>query len=336
MISILSYLNQNNAKPRDKARVDPTQAFGALSVNLLDGILRQVLSGEGFGTLRRELEETRESLLRAETAEQISRVEATVARILAQYRADTQQAAMAQAVEVQHIFAMLNHALIVMAEGRDRSVSRLSEIQDTLQRTSRIPDIVALKSALADTVKFVERESAEAKIAISAELARLESEVGEAREFLSGARGELAGHADGVARIKEAATILGPGQAVYALVYLCDRLTGITQRYGAAVTEEFIFRIIRERLQPIHPSAMVYRWTSSGLVAVFVQQRDLAALQDKLAPLNRTPIVHRAALGNRTAVLTLAPSHLLLESGPGGAAQMLEQVDRFTRAESQG
>ena len=334
MISIFNHLYRSDGTRRAEAEGGGPEALGRFTLGLLENISRYVLTGDGFEELRRQLDETREALIHAESRDAISGAESTVARILAEYRGDSQQAAMAQAVEIQHIFALLNHALIVMSDGRDRSVSRLSEIQNQLERTSKLRDIVAMKSALADTVKFVEREASEARKVVTEELARLETEVGAAREFVANTRSELAGRAEGIAKIREALQNVGPGQAVYVLAYQCSHLSAITQRYGAHVTEEMTFRVIRERLQPVAATAPVYRWTPSGLIGVFVRQRGLAALEAEVGELNRGPVVHRVARGNRTAVLTMAPSRLVLEGSAGAPAPIVEQLDKFLGATS--
>lgn len=331
MISIFHNRYRSDGTRRSEADGGASEALGRLALGLIENVCRYVLTGDGYEKLRQQMDGTREALLQAGSEEAIGQADSAVARILAEYRADSQQAAMAQAVEVQHIFALLNHALIVMSDGRDRSVSRLSDIQTQLERTSKLRDIVAMKSALADTVKFVEREASEARKVVTEELARLETEVGAARDFMANTRTELAGRAEGIAKIREWIPLAGPDQAVYAVAYQCSNLTAITQRYGANVSEEMTFRVIRERLQPVAPSAPVYRWTPSGLVAVFVRQRGLAALEAEVMAVNKSPVVHRVARGNRTAVLTMAPSRLVVE-GSGAQEAIVAQLDKFMGA----
>jgi hypothetical protein len=327
MISIFNRLYFVEGK-RGSDSAGPSEALCALLMGVLDGIGRHVLAGDGSGPLRQQFDEVKDCILRAESPEQLSQAEAAICRILASHRAETVRLATAQALEVQNIFAMLNQALIAMAEGRDRSVSRLSEIQNTLQRANMMRDILALKAALADTVRFVERENEEAKKSVNDELARLEVEVGKARESLQ-SRTQIAGRPEGVARIEESLRLLTTGQALYAVAYVCPRLTGIAQRYGPQVTDELIFRVIRERLQPLAPAGSVYRWTPGGLVVVVERPRNLTAVQSSVSALNRGPVVHKAALGNRTAVLTISPSVVVLEGTTGPPAQIVDQLDRF-------
>jgi hypothetical protein len=251
-------------------------------------------------------------------------------RILAQQTEAGQQHAVGQAIEMQHIFAMLNQALIVLAEGKDRSVARLNRIQESLQQASMIDDMVALKFSLSDTVRFVKAEASQTQESSTQELARFEEEVVKTREFLGSTRMELAGRPEGVTRITESLQSVAPGEGLYLVAFLLDRLQSFIQRYGPSVAEEVVFRLIKERLQPVALGNTTFRWTSSSLVAVFSRPRDLAALRSKVTSLNSSPLVHRIALGNRTAVLTIMPSHLVAEGVPGSPSLLVEQVDRFT------
>jgi hypothetical protein len=153
--------------------------------------------------------------------------------------------------------------------------------------------------------------------------------VSKAREFIGSTRVELAGRAEAIARIAECSQNLLPGEAVYVVAYLFERQHAVTQRYGPAVAEELIFRLIKERLQPVASASTMYRWSPSSLMGVFRRRRDLEALQLEVINLNRTPVVHRIALGNRTAVLTVAPSHLVAEAAPDSPALLIEQLDKF-------
>ena len=334
MISIFEQRYRSDRTDSTQSNRDPSEAIYKLLRGLLENINRYVLIGDGLAPHRQQVDQVKDSLMQAESAEEISQAEVGVSGILAKYRGDTQQAAMVQAIEVQHIFAILNHALIVMAEGSDRSVSRLSEIQNTLQRTSKMRDLVAMRSSLSDTMKFVEKEAAESRKVVTEELARLQADVGKAREYMGNAGAVLAGRTEAIARIGETLQSLIDGQGLYALAYVCERLSGITQRYGSKVAEELVFRVIRERLEPVARAAFLYRWTSSGLVAVFTRQRDLVAVEREVADLNRGPVVHRVALGNRTAVLTMVPSRLVLEGCPGFPSRLVDQLDSFIGARS--
>jgi len=123
-----------------------------------------------------------------------------------------------------------------------------------------------------------------------------------------------------------------PDQAIYVVAFAFNNLNALVQRYGPDAIEDLIFRLIRERIQPLARANSAYRWTPQSLVGVFQRSRDLTALRSEASALNRSPLVHRISLGNRIAVLTLSPSHLVAEGQTGLAEALIEEVDRFTGA----
>jgi len=306
------------------------EPFRALCNGIIKCINHSVLTGDGCEGPRSELSRLTLGLTIEAKEEETAQVLDLISRVLSNHQSAARQTALDQAVEVQHIFAMLNQALIVLAEGSDRSVSRLSRIQELLQRTSQIKDIVALKASLSDTVKFVEAESIQTRDTASEHLAQFQTEVGKARVFLGNSKVEMAGRPEGITRISEGLRSLPAGQAMYAVAYVFDRLQAVKLRYGPEIADEMIFRIIKERVQPVSPANSSYRWTSSSIVGIFERPREMDALRLEVANLNRTPLVHKVTLGNRTAVLTISPSHLVTE-GISNPENFAKQVDDFTK-----
>jgi hypothetical protein len=334
VISIRRYLNteqRNQAAGPEPDSHSPAELC-ALLAGVLECISQFVLTGEANEAPRSRLLEVKEALRPDLKPEEAARAAESVSSILAAHHAFSQRAGVAQLVEAQHIFGMLNQALVVLADGNDQGFSRLFKIQESLQRTAKMRDMPSLKASLAETVQFIETESANARETAARELGRFETEVASGRAFLGATPLELAGRPEGVTEIAESLKSLIPGEALYLLAYLCDRLSAVTQRYGPGVTDELISHLIRERLKPVMPENTMYRWTPSSLVAVFSRPRDAEKLRSEVAKLNRTPLVHKMTLGGRTAVLTLSPSHLVAEGLSGPPAALIEQVDRFTRS----
>src|ERR1022692_3905585 len=162
MISIRKYLYSDSAKTSQAVAVDSesTQALYGFASDVLKCIDQHVLSGEQCAPLRSQLIQLRDGLRLDWTTEEASQAAEAVGRTLAQQKAATQQSAVSQAIEMQHIFAMLNQALIVLAGGNDRSIARLNRIQESVQQACQIEDMVALKFSLSDTVRFVKAEAA--------------------------------------------------------------------------------------------------------------------------------------------------------------------------------
>jgi hypothetical protein len=329
MISIRRYLDMEPAVRRGPLESETTDTLQALLSGVLEAINQYVLTGYARAAERLKITQLKEAVKPGWSQAETLQAQNSISQILAEYSETNQRSATTLTVEMQHIFAMLNQALVVLAEGRDRSVVRLNKILEALSRISMIEDVVALKSRLAETVRFIEAESAEAHESAAQELAHLEKEVSRTREFLGGMRMELAGRPEGISRIEQSLKKVVAGEAVYLVAFRFDRLQAVSQRYGPGVADELVFRLIKERLEPVAPGEIAYRWTPASLVAVFRRLRGLDALRAEVANLNATALVHRIALGNRTAVMTVTPSHLVAEGMAGPPGPLVEQVDQF-------
>jgi hypothetical protein len=330
MISIKRYLYGKSPEAGAPSQAGASASLLTLCARLFERVGQHVLGTGQQEPLRAQWSELESSLRPEIDDEQVEAIDRSAARILGSYQAAAQQSATRTAVEMQNIVATLNQALMVVAGGSERSVTRLQGLQDSLRGASMLQDIIALKSALVDTVKFVEKELAEERQTVAKEQKGLEARIAQARAAVGNAFSGLPGRPEAVRALSESLQAASGG--AYLVCFLLDRLDAMVHRYGPSVADELILLLIKDRLQAVAPEYTAYRWTASSLVGFFHSERDAKSLRVQLAELNRSPLVHRVPLGNRTAVLTVSPSHLLVEcSGvPAGAAA--QEVDRFTGA----
>ena len=327
MISIRKYLYADGR--RVAAAAAPDAVFG-LYASLFDQVGRHVLTGGPFAALQAQWREA-ESALRPDLAAQAAEtLDGATEGILAGYEALRQEGATSNAVEMRHILGMLDQALAALAGGSDRSQDHLQKIQESLRRASTLSNVVAMRASLAETIRYAEDATVKEEETAKKENAALVERAAEARSLLGRAFRGLAGRHEGVQKIREAWTAAPPEQALYLVAFLVDRLPVIVSRYGAGVAEELLLRLIKERLQPVAAESAAYRWTSASLVGVFYRRRDLTQLREEMIRLNRTPLVHPVALGGRTAVLTLSPSHLVAEGEGDDPEVLIAEADRFT------
>lgn len=329
MISLGKYL-YGPGKKRDEPGVpDSVAALFQFSSSLLVDIQEDVLVGDNYASLRTQLLDLKASLRNDWTPAEESAAESTAKRVVCEYRASVNESTARQAIEIQSIFSTLNQALIVMSEGNDSSVSRLTTIQTALGKACLLDDIVALKSSLSKTLDFIRQEAVVAHEAGTKDIAEFSTQLGKARDFIGNARIKMLGRSEGVTLITE--NLAKEGEPIFVVGYLCDKLQSVALRYGAPIAEELVFHLINERIRPITPEGALFRWTSSSIVATFPSSGDLAKLRSQVTELNRTPLVHRILLGGRTAVLTMSPSQFIAQGKPGEADRIVEQVDRFAQ-----
>jgi len=332
MISIRKYLNQHHGKSSapqpDPAEKDP---LCNLCSTLLEYIGAYVLTGEGSAPARPKIAQLRESLHPRLAPDEAREIQEAVRQILTSHNSSMQDIATRTAVEMRHLAGLLTQAVTLVAAGGERSASGLQKIQDALLRTSRLPDLANLRASLAETIRLANDESARLQTESARDLATFQTDIAEARQLVAqNPNQKLRGRPEGVRNISEGLKSVLPDNAMYVVAFAFNNLNALVQRYGPDAIEDLIFRLIRERIQPLARANSAFRWTPQSLVGVFQRPRDLAQLRSEASVLNRSPLVHRASLGNRIAVLTLSPSHLVAEGQDGLAEALIEEVDRFT------
>lgn len=262
---------------------------------------------------------------------------------LMQSRAKAQENAQKTAAEVQHLVGVLNQALRLMAGGGERSVGRLQTIQGALERTSKIRDVDGLRASLGEAVKWIREEAAREQEAAAKDLRDFGNEVAQARERVAGClEAGLPGRAEAIAAIRRELmqgrgpqTGDGRDGSVCVAVVVIRRMAAIVQRYGPDVVDELFFLLMRERIKTLAPAAVAFRWSSGGAVSVIRSESSTgcADLRAAMDDTNRNPMVHKISLGNRTAVLKIAVSFLVLPGVPGDPDGVVAEIDRFVEVE---
>jgi hypothetical protein len=345
MVSIRKYLDMGdvrNRKPGDEPgsehRAEPAGSPdcavpAGLCAAILDQIGAYVLQGEAASELRARLEAVRAPIQGEITPEQAIRVEEGVRGVLSACAARDRESAQRTAVETQHVVGVLNMALMVLAGGSERSLSRLQRIQASLQRTSLIRDAEGLRASLADATKLIREEAAREQVSAEQDLAGLEAQVVRVRERLAANPvRRLPGRAEAIRALADWPARI-PGATLCLVALSIDQIKALVQRYGPEPVDELFFQLIRERVQPLAPACASWRWSQGCIVSMFEHSGDYERLQADLAELCRAPLVYRMTLGSRTAVLKVAVSHLLtaaprLQCGESPDALVL-QIDKF-------
>ena len=342
MISIRKYLNgprEHRFSETDAERGGPpsSEILASLCSQILEYIGDYVVRGESVSSnaAREEMGRLRASLCSDLLPPESAIIRDGVRRILVQHSSAMQDATTRTAVDMRYLAGILNQAVAMATNGEERSLSGLQKIQETLQRTSRIPDLVSLKAALAETIQWAHDEACRQRAESARELAAFRTEIMEARQLCAQTPHQrLPGRPEAVRSISEGLQSVPPDHALYVIAFAFDQLYAVERKYGPEAAEDVIFRLIRERVQPLAPANSAYRWTPQSLVAVFERPRDLKQLQSAVEALNRAPLVQRISQGNTTALVTLNPSHLVAEGRTGLHDALIEEVDRFTGVRS--
>jgi hypothetical protein len=332
MISIRKYLNSPREIEPERTGPPSSETLSSLCSQVLEYIGDYVVRGES-PTAREEIGRLRALLGSDLLPPESAIIRDGVRRILVQHSSAMQDATMPTAVDMRYLAGILNQAVAMATNGEERSLSGLQKIQETLQRAARIPDLVSLKAALVETIQWAREEACRQRAESARELAAFRTEIMEARQLCAqNPHQRLPGRLEAVRNISEGLQSVPPDHALYVIAFAFDQLHAVTQRYGPEAAEDVIFRLIRERVQPLAPANSAYRWTPQSLVAVFERPSDLKQLQSEAAALNRSPMVQRISSGNRTALVTLSPSYLVAEGRTGLHDVLIAEVDRVTGA----
>jgi hypothetical protein len=338
MISIRKYLDllgnyQSGSDAEPHLLTSGEDPLCSLCSAVLEHVARYVLAGDAWTEARAHLGGLRDSLYIGLLPDESALIQEAVRRILASHLASVQSGATRTAVEMRHLAHLLNEAVMLVANDQERSIAGLKKIHDALLQTSRIPDLITLRASLAETIRLAEDESARQQAESARALATIQTNITEARHLVKqNPNQRLQGRPEGMRDISDTLPTVTQGHALYVVAFVFERLNAVAQRYGPDAVEDVIFRLIRERIQPLAQANSAYRWTQQSVVGVFERPRDLVRVRSEAAALNQAPLVQRIPLGNRTAVLTLKPSHLIAEGRTGMAEALIEEVDRFTCA----
>ncbi len=310
MISIRRYIQEFGSLPTDATGPAPSHVLVDLFASILDYIGVYVFAGE-FTGLRLQLQPPKSRIHPDLTMPEAAEIDESVRASLSDYNRTAQETLQNTAIEMQQMVGVLGHALTVLSSGSERSVSRLRRIQDTLHRASTIQDISALRASLREAVQLIGEESSKERQSSAREREGIETQVVRFRELLAGnPNRRLQNREEGIRAISDSVATQMPGRRIWALVFVFDQLKAITQRYGPEAVDDLFLQLIRERLQPLAPSNTAFRWTESAIVAIAQLERDPEEIRSGMAGLNRTPLVCRVSLGNRTAVLRVGLSHM--------------------------
>lgn len=331
MVSIRKYLNAVDRPRQGQADPAASGVIASLCAGILEHMAAYVLQGDQGSDFRAKLDDARERLSPAMSLEDALAVDETVRSSLSLWASRERESAQRTAMETQHVVGVLNHALMVLAGGSERAISRLQVIQESLNRTSAVRDMHGLRASLADAMKLIREESVREQEHSEREMAGFESQVLRFREQLAAnpAR-KLPGRAGAIEAMTDRLAVLPPDTTLYLAAFVFDDIKAIVQRYGPEPAEELFYQVIRERIQPISATNASWRWSAGCVVSTFEHTSSLPVLKSELSKLCLLPLVYRMKLGSRTAVLKVAVSHLLATVSPRSLQSLVSQIDRFS------
>jgi hypothetical protein len=331
MVSIRKYLDMTAPRGAEPIESAGGGSLSGLCSGILDHIGAYVLTAERDSDARATLEHEKTRLYGKIDADDAERIGNAVRDALAGHAEGEKEAIQRNGVETQQVVSVLNQALMVMAGGSERSVSRLERIQEALRRTSLIRDNAGLRASLADATKLIGDEYSREQERGARDLAAFESEVIRVREQITANPVlRLPGRAEAIESLSARRLALKVGSSLFVVAYSFENISAIVHRYGPEPVDALSFQVIRERTQPLAAVNTSWRWAQGCVVSAFERPGDLAHLRVELTELSRDPLVYHMSLGSRNAVLKVRVSHLAVAASPQSMPTLIDQIDRFS------
>jgi hypothetical protein len=221
-------------------------------------------------------------------------------RLIGEYRRTRDELEGAQTAEVQNIIAMLHQTVQVLSSGSERSVSRLKKVEDDLKHASMLGDIVALKSQLSDTMRYVQEQNSREREDSARTVSEIARGVQRVQEGLALARSGMPGRAEAEERLHQAIEARG---TYAAAVLVLDRLPVIKQRFGGAVSERYVHLFVQDLMRAIPLEKKLFRWAEAALVLELTTSSPLDRLRGEMhAMLANIPQERQLDVGQRMAV----------------------------------
>jgi hypothetical protein len=336
MVSIRKYLDLKRPETLECPPTEEASAALKLSVGLLREIGEHALTDDIPAGDRAEFIDAQQSLCNGPGLSDVPRIENAARLVLSGNVAATKDSARKKAAETHRIVSVLNAALVALTGGSKRSEARLQRIQESLERSALIRDEEGLRRSLAEATRLIREERVSEAEHASRDIASLGAEIVKVRQHIaSDPTARMGSRLDAIRHLSNAlAPVVAKGTSLYAVAFLVDGLNAIVGRFGTIPMEEVFFQIVREKAEPIEAVSNSFRWSSSCVVAVFESSSDFISVKEEVTILCRTPIHYGLMLGNRTAILRISLSHLLVPVSQSTVDRAADEIDRFSGTEA--
>ena len=200
-----------------------------------------------------------------------------------------------QGAELQNIIAMLTRTVISIGTGSDRSVQRLREIGDRLEKAVELEDVQTLRARLSDCLENVREETLRQKNENGEMVAALQRQIAVSSERTRA--GSQAPDLDPVTGLppQEAAEralqelVRKPGKR-YAVAAVVNRMQPINARFGHTTGDE-VLRTFKEFFQQQHsPGDQLFRWDGPALLALMERPDSLEAVRAQVRKMLDRPM----------------------------------------------
>jgi GGDEF domain-containing protein len=276
MVSIKRHISQSEEEA----------ALHSVILLLLDGMATRMVRGDqgDYEAFHSDMERICDSARAGVPADALLVIAGSAVQALEGYSQRTTRFIRKQGAELQNIISMLTRTVISIGTGSDRSVQRLREIGNHLEKAVELEDVQTLRARLSDCLENVREETLRQKTENDQMVAALQRQIA-----VSGERTRTISQAPDLDPVtglptQEAAEsalqelVRKPGKR-YVVTAVVNRMQPINARFGHATGDD-VLRTFKELFQEqLSPGDQLFRWSGPALVGMLERPDALEAVR---------------------------------------------------------
>jgi GGDEF domain-containing protein len=258
-------------------------------------------------------------------------------RAMEDYNRRTSKFVRRQNAELQNMVSMLTQTVITIGASEETSVSKLQEIEKSIERAQMLEDIQLLKLRLGECLEVVRQEAMRQKTEGEAALATLQQELDNSRERIGTFTAPVdLDAATGLPAKKEALKALqealGAPQNKYLVVAVVSRVQAVNARFGYAVGDRVLSSFAEHCKNNLGASDRLYRWHGPAVLALLNRSERIEKVRTEIRRFADIKLEKTIEVGARTVLLPVSASWSVFALEPPLDA-LMKRLEAFTAAQ---
>jgi GGDEF domain-containing protein len=318
---------------------DSETAYRRIIGLFLQGIALHSVEGDKaeFDQFRDDMERCSASLSPETTTSELLVVVGGSLQAMEDYNQRTSKYVRRQSTELQHIVSMLTEALITIGSSSEQSVSRLQNIEKSIESTQAVEDIQILKLRLKECLEAVHQEAQRQKEDGQNALVTMQQELDSSRERMGSApiapeidaATGLPGKAEAERAIRRA--LVSPAHK-FLVVAVCSRYHAVNTRFGYSVGDRVVAALAEHFRKGLSARDQIYRWQGPTLVALLERAERLDRVRAEIRNFADSRMDKTMEIGQRTVMIPISAAWVVFPV-EAPADVLLKQIEVFTAAQ---
>ncbi len=258
-------------------------------------------------------------------------------RAMEDYNQRTSKFVRRQNTELQHMVAMLTQTIITIGASSEHSVSRLQNIEKSIESTQAVEDIQILKLRLSECLEAVREEAMRQQKDGQAALENLKKELESSQELAGSFKPQpeldrttgLPGKSEADRAIRHA--IESP-RGKFLVIAVCSRVQAVNARFGYAVGDKILAVFAEHFKKGLAASDQLFRWQGPAIVALIERAERIERVRTEIRQFADTRFERTVEVGQRTVLIPISAIWSIYPVAPPLDA-FLKQLDVFTAAQ---